>query len=56
MFACYQSSIDSQFEFLQRTWSNTDDKPMSEGRTSSWARATVLDAPGDHPAVRQRPH
>jgi Dyp-type peroxidase family len=27
MFACYQSSIDSQFEFLQRTWSNTDDKP-----------------------------
>ncbi len=27
MFACYQSSIDNQFEFLQRTWSNTDDKP-----------------------------
>lgn len=27
MFACYQTSIDNQFEFLQRTWSNTDDKP-----------------------------
>lgn len=31
LFVAYQTSIDSQFEFLQRTWANTEDTPSPGG-------------------------
>ena len=57
MFAAYQTSIDNQFEFLQRTWANTEDNPNVGGTTPSWARTDLAATTATNdPAVRQRAH
>ena len=45
LFACYQSSIDNGFKFIQKTWSNNPDFP--QWRTSSGYDPIIGQPPND---------